>query len=307
LKTVLITGVTGFIGRYVAGQFAQAGWSVVGLGTRPPENAPTQNLLHYYQLSLPAPDLAILIEQLQPQVCIHCASRASVPLSVSEPKADFTDGVVVTFNLLDALRLHAPRCRLIYLSSAAVYGNPQTLPIDESHSLNPISPYGYHKLICEKLCQEFFLVYGLPTAIVRIFSAYGPGLRRQVVWDICYKALTNPILKLQGTGSESRDFIHSRDIAKALYLLAEKAPCQADIYNLASGEETSIKEMVNLILEHLELNISVDFDSIIPFGNPLNWKANINCLKQLGFLPSVTLDRGITVYAQWCRAEVMGC
>jgi UDP-glucose 4-epimerase len=306
LKTVLITGVTGFIGRYIAREFAQAGWSVVGLGTRPPENAPTQYLLGYYQLTLPSPDLAILIEQLQPQVCIHCAARASVPLSVSEPKADFTDGVVVTFNLLDALRLHAPQCRVIYLSSAAVYGNPKTLPVNESHSLNPISPYGYHKLICEQLCREFFQVYGLLTATVRIFSAYGPGLRRQVIWDICHKALTNPVLNLQGTGNESRDFIHSRDIAKALYLLTEKAPCHADVYNLASGTETSIKELVNLILEQLKLDIPVHFEGTIPIGNPLNWKADINCLKKLGFLPEVTLDRGISVYTQWCRAELMG-
>jgi UDP-glucose 4-epimerase len=88
--------------------------------------------------------------------------------------------------------------------------------------------------------------------------------------------------------------------------LAEKAPCHADVYNLASGTETSIKELVNLILEHLKLDILVHFDGTIPIGNPLNWKADINCLKKLGFLPEVTLDRGISVYTQWCRAELMG-
>jgi UDP-glucose 4-epimerase len=306
MNSVLITGVTGFIGRYIARIFAESGWSVVGLGTRPAENAPTQSLFQYQQLVLPSDNLADLVQQLQPQVCIHCVGRASVALSVSDPAADFSASTSVTFNLLNTLRLYAPECRLIFLSSAAVYGNPEILPIRETQSLHPISPYGFHKLICEQLCTEFFKVYSLPTAIVRVFSAYGPGLRRQVIWDICHKALTHPILSLQGTGNESRDFIHGRDVAKALYTLAEQAPCEAEIYNLASGTETTIKELAELVLIHLKKTISVVFDGAIPVGNPVNWKADVSRLSQIGFMPEVPLERGISVYAQWCRAEVMG-
>ena len=306
MKTVLITGVTGFIGRYVARQFAEAGWQVAGLGTRPAENAPMQSLFLYEQLVLPSDALAELVQKVQPDVCIHCAARASVNLSVTEPQRDFSASVDVAFNLANTLRLYAPQCRLIYLSSAAVYGNPQTLPISESQTPQPISPYGFHRLMSEQICAEFFRIYGLPTSIVRIFSAYGPGLRRQVLWDMCHKALTQPILKLQGTGTESRDFIHVRDIAKALYLLAEQAPCQAEVYNLASGVETTIKELAGLVLAHIERKILIDFDGVIRAGDPLNWKANVTNLTQLGFMPEVSLQRGISVYAQWCRAEVMG-
>jgi UDP-glucose 4-epimerase len=306
LKTVLITGVTGFIGRYVARQFSDLGWNVVGLGTRPAENAPMQSLSLYHQLVLPSEALADIIQQVQPHVCIHCAARASVNLSVTEPEQDFSASVDVTFNLVNSLRLYAPQCRLIYLSSAAVYGNPKTLPIDESQAPQPISPYGFHRLIGEQICAEFSKIYGLPTSIVRIFSAYGPGLRRQVLWDMCHKALTQPSLKLQGTGAESRDFIHGRDIAQALVLLAEQAPCQAEVYNLSSGVETTIKELADLVLTHVGRKISVEFDGVVRMGDPLNWQADISSLKQLGFSPEVSLERGISVYAQWCRAEVMG-
>ncbi len=306
LKTVLVTGVTGFIGRYVARQFAEAGWLVVGLGTRPAENAPLQSLSLYHQLTLPNDRLADIVQQTEPHVCIHCAARASVNLSVTEPELDFSASVDVTFNLVNALRLHAPKCRLIYLSSAAVYGNPQTLPIRESQTPQPISPYGFHRLMSEQICTEFFQVYGLPTSIVRIFSAYGPGLRRQVLWDMCHKALTQPSLKLQGTGTESRDFIHVRDIAKALYLLAEQSPCQGDVYNLASGVETTIKDLADLVLTHLERHISLEFDGIVRVGDPLNWKADMTKLSKIGFTSEVSLERGISIYAQWCRAEVMG-
>ncbi|MGA7932345.1 MAG: NAD-dependent epimerase/dehydratase family protein [Kovacikia sp.] len=306
MKTVLITGVAGFIGRYVARQFAEEGWNVIGLGTRPGENAPMQSLSLYQQLRLPSDHLADLVQQIQPHVCIHCAARASVNLSVTEPDQDFSASVDVTFNLVNTLRLYAPQCRLIYLSSAAVYGNPKTLPISESQTPQPISPYGFHRLMSEQICAEFSKIYGLPTSIVRIFSAYGPGLRRQVLWDMCHKALTQPILKLQGTGTESRDFIHVRDIGKAIYVLAKHGPCQAEVYNLASGVETTIKELSNLVLEHLERNIAIEFDGVIRAGDPLNWKADITNIKQFGFTPEVSLQRGISVYAQWCRAEVMG-
>jgi UDP-glucose 4-epimerase len=306
MRTVLITGVTGFIGRYVARQFTETGWSVVGVGNRPPENAPRQDLFRYQQLNLPSADLPKIVQDLQPEVCIHCAGRASVELSISDPSADFSNSVAVTFNLLDTLRLYVPQCRLIYLSSAAVYGNPETLPIRENQSLKPISPYGFHKLMSEQLCAEFFQVYNLPTAIVRIFSGYGPGLRRQVLWDMCQKALTHSALKLRGTGNESRDFIHGRDVARALHILAEKANFEAEVYNLANGVETTIKELAALVLTKLGEDIPVEFDNTTPVGTPINWQADMSKLAKVGFTPEVTIERGVNVYVQWCRAEILG-
>ncbi len=306
MKTVLITGVTGFLGRYIARQFKQAGWTVVGIGTRPPENAPRQDLSHYYQLILPSLELAAIAQQLQPQVCIHCAGRASVELSVSDPAADFQASVAVTFQLLDTLRLYAPNCHLIYLSSAAVYGSPESLPILESQTCMPISPYGFHKSIGEQLCQEFSKVYNLPTTIARIFSAYGAGLRRQVVWDICQKALTQPVIKLRGTGNESRDFIHGSDIAQAMIVLAEYSDRQASIYNLATGVEAKIKDLVTLILASINSTTTVEFDGNLAAGIPMNWQADITNIHNIGFRPRVNLEKGINSYMNWCRAEVLG-
>lgn len=306
MKTVLITGVTGFLGRYIARQFSQAGWTVAGLGTRPPENAPRQDLSHYYQLVLPSPDLVAIIQQLQPQVCIHCAGRASVELSVSDPAADFQASVSMTFQILDTLRLYAPNCHLIYLSSAAVYGSPVALPIAESQTCLPISPYGFHKLMGEQLCREFWQVYHLPTTIARIFSAYGAGLRRQVVWDICQKALTQPTIKLRGTGNESRDFIHGADVAQAMLVLAEHSDRKASIYNLATGVETKIKDLVALILTTINSTAIAEFDGNLAIGVPLNWRADVTNIHNIGFSPIVDLEKGLSSYMHWCRAEVLG-
>jgi UDP-glucose 4-epimerase len=206
---------------------------------------------------------------------------------------------------LNALRQNNPKSRFILLSSAAVYGNPQRLPITEEHPPNPISPYGFHKWMSELLCKEFYQVYRIPSASVRIFSAYGPGLRRQVIWDLCHKALTQPELRLQGTGQESRDFIHAAEVARAIYLLAGRALCQAEIYNLASGIETKIDTLAKMILNVLEVDIPISFDGIVPTGNPMNWRADLSCLSQLGFQPEIPLSKGLEITANWCRAEIL--
>lgn len=109
MQRVFITGVAGFIGRYIARYFAQQGWSVIGIDSSTPENAPIANLQHYYSTRLPGSDLIAILQQHQPDVCIHCAGRASVNLSVSEPAADFYGNTALTFELLNAIRLGAPR------------------------------------------------------------------------------------------------------------------------------------------------------------------------------------------------------
>ena len=306
MKSVLITGVAGFIGRYVARYFSEQKWSVTGIDSFPPENAPLANLEKYYRLHLPNLELESILQEKSPDVCIHCAGRASVGQSMTDPRADFHSGTVLTFEILNSLRLHSPNCRFIFLSSAAVYGNPASLPIKEHHSLAPISPYGFHKRQCEQLCLEFTKIYNLQTAIVRIFSAYGPGLRRQVLWDICRKAIAQDSLQLQGTGEESRDFIHALDIAKALLIVAQSAPMEANIYNLASGKEVAIADLADLILDALEYQNSPIFDNTVPTGTPINWQADISKLNALGFSPSVPLEKGVKTFANWCRAELIG-
>lgn len=306
LQVVLVTGAAGFIGRYVVRHFMEQGWTVIGIDNSPPENAPLANLTVYHQLQLPDSRLNAILQETPPQVLIHCAGRASVGLSVKEPGADFYGNTVLTFELLNSLRLYAPQCRFILLSSAAVYGNPASIPISESQVTAPISPYGFHKLQCEQICLEFTKLFQVPTASVRIFSAYGPGLRRQVLWDICQKAIAHDSVLLQGTGEESRDLIHALDIAKALLKIANTAAMEGEAYNLAAAREVTIAELAGLVLEALEYEGKLEFDGKVPTGNPLNWKADISKLQALGFTPSVKLERGVRTFANWCRAELVG-
>lgn len=301
--TALITGVTGFLGRYTARHFVKEGWTVFGTGTRTPENAPQELLSGYEPLVMPSPAVEAMLARVKPDVCVHCAGRASVALSLEDPEADFRTGVVATFELLNALRRQAPACRFIFVSSAAVYGNPVVLPVGESARLSPISPYGFHKALSEALCAEFFKVYRQPAAIARIFSAYGPGLRRQVVWDICRKVLSGGEVKLRGTGRESRDFIHGQDIARAFYLIATAGRCESEQYNVACGVETSISELAQLVLRQAGREARIEFDGHASAGDPLNWRADITRLAALGFRPQVALEDGVAQMVHWVREQ----
>jgi UDP-glucose 4-epimerase len=306
MKTVVITGVAGFLGGHVARHFAQNGWSVVGVDVVAPENARIGTQCRYVQLSLPSPELSELLKEIQPHTCVHCAGRASVGLSIEDPAADFRGNTVLTFELLDALRRTAPHCRFLLLSSAAVYGNPQRLPVGEDQPVAPLSPYGFHKRQAELLVQEFAKVYGQPGLSVRIFSAYGPGLRRQVIWDICERILSTGALTLGGTGEETRDFVHAADVAGALALLADRAPAEGEIYNLATGRETSIAELADMLATALKRKVRATFDGRSRPGDPRNWRADVSKLRALGFQPALSLEDGLAQIAQWASAELAG-
>ena len=153
MKRVLITGVTGFIGTRLAYDYSQSGWRVDGVATSAPTDLPM--LDRYLQAKLPDARLATFIEQAPPDICIHCAGETSIQGSMDDPKNDFETSVTAIFELCEALRCHAPSTRLVFLSSAAIYGNPPSLPIDESKAVAPVSGYGFHKAQCELILKEF--------------------------------------------------------------------------------------------------------------------------------------------------------
>lgn len=303
MKTVLVTGAAGFLGGYVVRHFAEEGWRVMGVDQIPARETRPGPMV-YREMPLAGPALASLLQEFAPEVCVHCAGCASVGLSLEQPVEDFRGNTALVFEILEALRQNAPACRFLLLSSAAVYGDPETLPVTEEHPIRPLSPYGYHKRQAELICEEYASIYSVPAASVRIFSAYGSGLRRQVIWDICHRVLSDGKLELHGTGLESRDFIHASDIARGLHLLAAKAPCTGEIYNLATGREVTIAELAARLLSALDCEAQPVFDGAATPGNPKNWRADITRIAALGFRPSVSLENGLADVAGWCRQQL---
>lgn len=300
-QRIFVTGSGGFIGKSVVHRAVAAGLEVFGLDQVPADDVLMRQLAGYFQLRLPSANISNLMRELRPEIVIHCAGSSSVPQSVNEPETDFEAAVPTTFSLLDTLRKNSPESRFLLLSSAAVYGNPTSLPVRETAPIAPISPYGYHKFMAEQCCLEYAKVYGLHTAIARVFSAYGPGLKRQVVWDICRKTMMEPELTLQGTGEETRDFIFSDDLADALLSTARRFQQSGSIYNIASGEEISIRLIAENCLHLLDSKKKVHFTGRLPQGVPSHWRADITSLMSLGFKPSVKFLEGLERFVTWFK------
>jgi UDP-glucose 4-epimerase len=306
VKTLLITGSAGFIGRTLARYFTRRGYQVYGIDRAHAENAPLTDLNDYAQTELPSSLFSEALRHWKPNAILHCAGRASVAGAMQDPLSDFQDGPALTSFLLDEVRKIDPDCAFILLSSAAVYGNPSSLPVSEKTVPNPVSSYGYHKWQSEISCREYASLWGMRTASARIFSAYGAGLRRQVMWDITHKALTQPEVRLQGTGQESRDFIHAQDIACGLDVMLENARLDGEVYNLAGGRETPIAHLAELILYQLGLSVTPIFSGELPPGTPKQWCADIGQIQSLGFVPQVNLEQGVESFVDWCRHEISG-
>jgi UDP-glucose 4-epimerase len=277
----LVTGHCGFIGRHVATRLAADGWTVVGAG-RP-------------DVEIPSPEFDRLVAARRPQLVVHCAGPASVPASVADPEADRQGSVGVLESLLNRIE----GSRLVLVSSAAVYGDPDALPIAEDAPLKPISPYGRHRVECERLARES----GTAVAIARVFSAYGEGLRRQVLWDICREALDGGGVELAGTGHESRDFVHVTDVAAAVSRIAARSAFDGEAVNVAGGRETTIAELAGMLVRALGVDADVRFTGEARPGDPVRWRADLRRVRALGFEPEWTVEAGVAAYAAWARTS----
>lgn len=238
-------------------------------------------------------------------VCVNCSGAANVPFSLEKPYNDFQLNTLNVFKILDAIRRFNQECRYINMSSAAVYGNPEALPITESMPYRPVSPYGVHKEMAEMLCDEFHRHWGVRTSCVRIFSAYGPRLKKQLLWDLALKAKNNERVELFGTGRETRDFIYVTDLVRLIDCVIANAPFEADIINAANGRQIEIAEIARLMMEALGCGKEIMFKGVNRKGDPLNWEADISKAKALGYVQETDIKQGINNYVKWLKENAL--
>lgn len=289
---VLVIGSGGFIGSHLAVDLA----SRVDLFTADIAGEASER----HRLIPPfGADIGSLMAELLPDVCVNCSGAANVSLSFRDPHLDFRLNAGLVHDLLEAIRTRSPNTRLLNLSSAAVYGNPKTIPIGEDAGLDPISPYGWHKFMAENLCREYTRCFDIPTISLRPFSVFGEHLRKQLFWDIFQKSTTTQTIVCPGTGEETRDFIHVRDAVQAIALCIEKAPFDGRAVNVANGQGISIRHAVQTLLSTLEWDGELAFSGTVREGDPLYWTADIARLQALGYRQNLSFETGISELAKW--------
>lgn len=297
-KTVLVTGYAGFIGSAISYRYAKAGFNVYGIGNgEPGPNAPARSGLQGWKQGEICRDLLQSIE-LKPDIIIHCAGGSSVSESIENQAADYRRTVGSTQALASWIVRNAPNARIVYTSSGAVYGESAGAPDDRGSPVVPVSPYGRHKRQAEDILLRSAEQDGLNVAIVRLFSIYGQGLRKQIVWDACCK-LINHRADFFGTGLEKRDFVEVTDVAELLLLAAEVADNKAPIMDGGSGQGTTIAGLVELIAENLSPGSVVRFTGSARAGDPDSMLANPHAANAIGWSPTIALDDGIARYCSW--------
>jgi UDP-glucose 4-epimerase len=294
---VLVTGGAGFIGRHLVERLVARGDTVTVVDLHPGSDlAGVERHLGDCTLA------ADLLARGSFDLLFHLGAPAYVPPSVDDPIADLRANVEQTLYLLQALRAHARPARMIHVSSAAIYGQPPVDALREDMPPAPVSPYGIDKFAAEEHVRVAAALHGLEAAILRYFPVYGPGQRKQVVYDLIMKMLDDPTrIEVFGDGSERRDFIYVDDVVEATLLVAEKAPARGEAYNVGTGTEITIADVVAEVGRALGLDPRIDWTGDVRPGDSTAMVADISRISALGFAPSVSFPDGVKNTAAWVQ------
>jgi UDP-glucose 4-epimerase len=302
MTLILVTGSSGFIGRYCVRKLVDKGYEVAGIDLIDPDNNDKNFLSFFIKGRINAETLDQLSRKYMiPNYIIHCAGSGSVSISLENPKLDFESNVLTSIEVLDFSRRNKSNIVVIIPSSAAVYGDINQEFLSENMFCQPVSPYGVHKLMVESLALYYYRHFSVPSICVRFFSVYGIGLKKQLLWDACHKAKTGKF-SFFGLGDEKRDWIHVVDAAQILVLAVKKEANEAIIVNGGTGIGTSAQDILTLIGHNWSENsLQPTFNGQLRDGDPKNLIADITRLRAFGFLQTITVEQGVIDYINWYK------
>ena len=304
----LITGGAGFIGSNIAAQLLADGHEVTIL----------DNLLSGYRENVDELDGARFIEGdirdeaavakaiEGAEVVFHLAASVGNKRSIDHPLEDSDINVMGTLKVLEAAR-HAGVRKIVASSSAGIYGELKTLPIDESHSLDPFTPYAASKLCMEKHCLAYDYLYPLEAVCLRYFNVYGRNQRFDAYGNVipifAFKMLAGEPITIFGDGEQTRDFVNVQDVAQA-NIKAAMSVGVSGAFNIASATQITINDLVKALEEVSGIKAQVHYGDLRP-GDVLHSRADINAAKTgFGYEPAVEIREGLDAYMKWASQLV---
>ncbi|MGX1804444.1 NAD-dependent epimerase/dehydratase family protein [Nocardia sp. NPDC055321] len=303
-RSTLVTGGAGFIGSHLVELLVAAGAEVTVLDTFATGSranlAAVADAITVRESDIRELDWTEYLTAHPAEFIFHLAANAYVPPSVEAPAADYELNFATTFRLLEALRVLSWPGRLVFASSAAVYGNSVRVPISEADPTVPISPYGVGKLAAERYLAVFAQLYDLNLASVRFFSAFGPRQRKQVVFDLLAKLdRDHRRIFIHGDGTQVRDFLYVEDAARSAMIVAANAPLRGEAYNVGAGREYTIDQLAKSLCGITGLEPALDYSGTNRPGDPERLIVDISRLRAIGYQPLVDFDLGLTRTVAW--------
>ncbi|MFC1729973.1 SDR family oxidoreductase [candidate division KSB1 bacterium] len=304
---VLVTGGAGFIGSHIVDLLIENGHDVVivdNLITGNKENINPK--VRFYEVDMTKPALREVFEKEKPEFVIHEAAQINVRSSVEDPIFDATSNVLGTINVLECCKEFKVK-KIVYSSSGgACYGEPEYMPCDEKHPVNPISHYGASKFAAEHYFYLYNFLYKIDYIILRYSNVYGPRQDPKgeagVVSIFIEKLMAGKIPTINGDGKQTRDFVFVGDVARANLLALEKNP-ENKVFNIGFGKETSVNEIYSEIEEATGSDIKAKHGPAIP-GEVYKIYLECNLAKQeLKWEPMVGIEEGIGRTTEWFSAK----
>lgn len=305
MTKVLVTGGAGFIGSNLVDHLIETVDEVIvvddlsmGLGS----NLPKSNKVKFYKESITNYDFMkkLLINE-KPDYIYLLAAIASVADSVERPIETHEINENANLFILETIRkANLPVKKLLFASSAAVYGDNPELPKKESSQIKPLTPYAIDKFATERYVIDYGNLYGLNTVCVRFFNVYGPKQNPKSPYSGVLSIISDAIKKekqftMFGDGSQTRDFVFVGDVIQALLLLMKTTAAQHDVYNVATGKATSIKDVIQAYESISNKKLTVNYQKTRA-GDIKDSRADISNLSSLGYQPRFDIESGLRVY-----------
>lgn len=294
---VLVTGGAGFIGSHIVDQLLARGDEVIivdNLITGKEEQVHSKGKFH--RINITDDTLRDLVQEEKPEAIIHQAAQVHVPSSVENPFFDAQTNVIGTINLLEAAVRGGVR-KIVYASSAAVYGEPQYLPINEIHPTEPLSPYGVSKLTAEQYIKMYAREHGFSYSLLRYANIYGvrqdPRGEGGVISILVDKVLGQQTFTVFGDGSQTRDYVYVTDAAKANVVALDTK--QNGIYNIGTGKRTSLLDLIHTFEQVTGRKMNVEYGPERPGDIVHSYYAIEKVSEELKWTPSVSLVEGLQI------------
>jgi UDP-glucose 4-epimerase len=293
-KKVLVTGGAGFIGYHLTKKLSSLTPNLTiydDLSSGKMENVKDVPNAKFVKGDIL--DTKTLFSQEKADLIYHLAAQVVVPYSMENPLIDFETNAKGTLCVLEKAR--KDDSKVVFASSAAVYGNPTVFPTTEEYGFHPFSCYGLSKVVGEEYCQMYQSQYGLDISITRFANVYGPRCHG-VIHDFIEKLEKNPKkLEIIGTGLQSRDFVHISDIVEALVKVGASRKANGEVYNLGSGNCTSIIDLAKMIIAIMGLKKTVITTTNVSWHGDVTkiWFNNNKAKKELKWNPKITLEDSI--------------
>lgn len=300
-KKILVTGGAGFIGFHLCKKLSNLTDNLTiydNLSSGKMENVKDVPKATFVKGDIL--DLKKLCSQEKADLIYHLAAQVVVPYSMENPLEDFETNAKGTLQVLEKVR--KDDAKLVFASSAAVYGNPTVFPTPEGYGFHPFSCYGLSKVIGEEYCEMYQSQYGLDITIMRFANVYGSRCHG-VIHDFLDKIAKNPNkLEIIGTGLQSRDFVHVSDVVDALVTVGSDESANGKTYNIGFGKTTSIIDLAKMMLKILNLQ-----DKTVITTTNVSWQGDVTKIwfdnskakKELKWNPKIALEDSIrTIIAE---------